>query len=187
MNPDFWKGKKVLVTGGCSFISSNLCDALADLGAHLRVIDDLSSGKRAYIEPLIKSAGLTLLEGDCRDIRLMREMCAGRDMVFHLAADHGGRGYVDTHNAACAMNFGLDSTVFRAAHERKVPKIVYASSGCVYPASATAEGREPKEEFYLGQRTWRVTPYDPDNLYGMVKLCGELTLRPWSGTGTSRP
>ena len=103
----------------------------------------------------------------------MREMCAGRDIIFHLAADHGGRGYVDTHNAACAMNFGLDSTVFRAAHERKVPKIVYASSGCIYPVGLQ---KDVKKELFLTE-DMAGPPYDSDNLYGYVKMMGELTLR----------
>jgi nucleoside-diphosphate-sugar epimerase len=55
------------------------------------------------------------------------------DVVFHLAADHGGRGYVDLHQAACATNLALDSMVFLACYRAQVEKAVYASSGCVYP------------------------------------------------------
>ena len=51
----FWKGKKVLVTGGTSFIGAPLTRKLAALGASVRVVDNLSSGKREYIDPLITS------------------------------------------------------------------------------------------------------------------------------------
>lgn len=55
----------------------------------------------------------------------------GTSVVFHLAADHGGRGYVDLRQAACAVNLMLDGMVFRACHRAKIDKAVYASSGCV--------------------------------------------------------
>ena len=57
----------------------------------------------------------------------------GIDTIFHLAADHGGRGYVDLHQAGPASNFFLDGLVFAEALKAKVRKVVFASSGCVYP------------------------------------------------------
>src|SRR5437879_10861180 len=57
----------------------------------------------------------------------------GVDTVFHLAADHGGRGYVDLHQAGPASNFFLDGMVFAEALRARVKKVVFASSGCVYP------------------------------------------------------
>ncbi|KKR63120.1 MAG: UDP-or dTTP-glucose 4-epimerase or 4-6-dehydratase, partial [Candidatus Woesebacteria bacterium GW2011_GWA1_40_45] len=51
-----WKGKRVLVTGGTSFIGSTLVDALIKKGAAVRIVDDLSSGKLENIENYLKSA-----------------------------------------------------------------------------------------------------------------------------------
>src|SRR4030065_742021 len=62
-----------------------------------------------------------------------RQATAGMDVVFHLAADHGGRGYVDLHQAGPASNFLLDGIVFWEALKAGVDKVVFASSGCVYP------------------------------------------------------
>lgn len=45
----------------------------------------------------------------------------------------GGHGYVDLHRAACATNLMLDGVVFRACCQVHADKVVYASSGCVYP------------------------------------------------------
>ena len=58
------------------------------------------------------------------------------EVVFHLAADHGGRGYIDSHQVECSTNMILDGQVFRNAQRNGVEKIVFASSGCVYPTSA---------------------------------------------------
>jgi len=93
--------------------------------------------------------------------------------VFHLAASHGGRGYVDLHQAACAANLALDGVVFKAAWEAGVEKFIYASSGCVYPNYLQ---RDVNKELYLKEKMVG-PPYDADNTYGWAKLMGELTLR----------
>jgi len=94
-------------------------------------------------------------------------------MVFHLAADHGGRGYVDLHQAGPASNLFLDGLVFWQARRAGVEKVVFASSGCVYPNFLQSN---PDEETYLTEDMVK-PPYDADNLYGWAKLMAELTLR----------
>jgi UDP-glucose 4-epimerase len=95
-------------------------------------------------------------------------------VVFHLAGDHGGRGYVDLNQAACATNLALDGTLFLACRAAGVEKVVYASSGCVYPNYAQTD---PDEEIYLREELADEPPYDADNMYGYAKLMGELSLR----------
>ena len=63
-----WKNRKTLVTGGASFIGSNLVNSLAARGAIVRVIDDLSSGKMENISDLIKSGKVEFVEGDLREM-----------------------------------------------------------------------------------------------------------------------
>jgi nucleoside-diphosphate-sugar epimerase len=123
-----WGNKKVLVTGGASFIGSHLVDALIRKGAQVRVVDSLSSGKLENIQE-------------------------------HLGADHGGRGYVDLHQAACATNLALDGVVFDACYKAGVEKVVYASSGCVYPNFLQTD---PDRELYLTEDLVK-PPYDADN------------------------
>jgi nucleoside-diphosphate-sugar epimerase len=168
-----WKDRAVLVTGGASFIGSNLVDALVERGARVRVVDDLSSGRLENIGAHIRSGAVEFVQGDLKDAAVARRAVAGESIVFHLAADHGGRGYVDLHQAACATNLLLDAVVFRACHGAKVDKVVYASSGCVYPNHLQTD---PEQVFYLTED--RVgPPYDADNMYGWAKLMGEMTLR----------
>jgi len=168
-----WKNRKVLVTGGTSFIGSALVDALAAKGARLRVVDDLSSGKLANVAGHVESGQAEFIEADLREPGVAERVVAGMSVVFHLAADHGGRGYVDLHQAACAMNLMLDGVVFRACHRAKVDKVVYASSGCVYPNHIQTN---PDQILYLTEDMVG-PPYDADNMYGWAKLMAEMTLQ----------
>lgn len=173
MEGDIWKNKKVLVTGGASFISSHLVDALLDRGANVRVVDDLTSGRLANIEGHLKAGRVTFIEADLREPGVARAAMNGIEVVFHLAADHGGRGYVDLHQAGPASNLFLDGLVFWEAVKAGVQKVVYASSGCVYPNYMQTD---PSKEIYLREEMVK-PPHDADNMYGWAKLMAELTLQ----------
>jgi UDP-glucose 4-epimerase len=168
-----WKRTKTLVTGGASFIGSALVDALLEHGAEVRVVDNFSSGRRENLVAPLKANAIELMEGDLLDDGVARKAVRGMHLVFHLAADHGGRGYVDLHQAACAANLGLDGLLFRACVKEKVEKVVYASSGCIYPNFLQSD---PKQILYLTEdKAGR--PYDADNMYGWAKLMAEMTLQ----------
>lgn len=172
--PEFaWKGRPVLVTGGCSFIGSHLVDALVDRGASVRVADDLSSGRLENISPWIESGTVEMLEVNLLDPTQAERAVDGMSVVFHLAANHGGRGYIDMHQANCSTNLALDGLMTRAAYRAGVDKFVFASSGCVYPEHIQ---RDPSEQLFLTEDLVK-PPYDADNLYGWAKLMSELTLQ----------
>jgi nucleoside-diphosphate-sugar epimerase len=168
-----WNNCDVLVTGGASFIGSSLVDALIERGAKVRIVDDLSSGKLQNIWRLVDEGAVEFIHADLRDPGVAQRALEGISVVFHLAADHGGRGYVDLHQAACAGNLMLDGMVFTACRNAPVDRIVYASSGCVYPNHLQTD---PKEILYLTEDKVG-PPYDADNLYGWSKLMAEMTLR----------
>jgi len=168
-----WSDRRVLVTGGASFIGSQLVEALVRRGACVRVVDDLSSGKLENIQARLDTGTVDFVRGDLREPGVARQIMQGMEIVFHLAADHGGRGYVDLHQAGPASNLFLDGLVFWEAHKAGVQKIVFASSGCVYPGFLQ---NEPDQELYLTEALVRA-PHDADNMYGWAKLMGELTLQ----------
>jgi nucleoside-diphosphate-sugar epimerase len=168
-----WKGRPVLVTGGASFIGSHLVDGLVERGAVVRVADDLSSGHLDNIQGHVDSGRVEFVRADLKEPGVAQKMVDGMATVFHLAADHGGRGYVDLHQAACATNMMLDGLVFDAAWRAKVEKIVFASSGCVYPTELQTD---PGQIVYLKEELVG-PPYDADKMYGWAKLMGEMTLR----------
>ena len=168
-----WQGESVLVTGGASFIGSHLVDALVLRGALVRVVDNLSSGSLDNIRPHLDAGQVELIQADLDTPSAAEPAVEGMAVVFHLAADHGGRGYVDLHQAACATNLALDGMLFRACRRAGVEKVVYASSGCVYPNHLQTD---PNEMLYLTEEMVG-PPYDADNLYGWAKLMGEMTLQ----------
>lgn len=171
-----WNNRNALITGGASFIGSHLVDALLERGATVRIVDDLSSGHLENIQTHLENGQVEFIKGDLREPGVAQQAVEGIDTVFHLAADHGGRGYVDLHQAACSTNLALDGILFMAARKAKVEKIVYASSGCVYPNFLQSN---PDEEVYLTEDVVK-PPYDADNLYGWAKLMAELTLKAYS-------
>jgi nucleoside-diphosphate-sugar epimerase len=169
-----WSGKRVLVTGGASFIGSHLIDRLVDLGAgQIRVVDDLSSGELANIQTHVDSGSVQLVRKDLLVPGVAEESTETIDVVFHLAAIHGGRGYVDLHQAECAKNLTLDGMLIKAAQQAGVEKFVFASSGCVYPNHIQ---QDVSEELYLTEDMVG-PPYDSDGMYGWAKLMGEKTLQ----------
>jgi nucleoside-diphosphate-sugar epimerase len=172
MTAEAWKGRPVLVTGGASFIGSHLVEELVRREAVVRVVDDLSTGRRENLGRALDSGRVELLRGDLRMPAVASAACTGMDVVFHLAADHGGRGYVDSFQAGPSANLCLDGTLFREAVRAGVAKVVFASSGCVYPNALQADSRR---ELYLTEDQVG-PPFDPDHMYGWAKLSAELTL-----------
>ena len=168
-----WNQRRVLVTGGASFIGSSLVDALVERGAKVRIVDNLSSGKLDNVRHHLEAGSVEFIEADLLEPGIATKVVKGMGIVFHLAADHGGRGYVDLHQAACATNLVLDGILFRACHQAGVEKVVYASSGCVYPNYLQTD---PNQVIYLTEDK-AGPPYDADNMYGWAKLMAEMTLR----------
>lgn len=143
----FWRNKRVLVTGGASFIGSHLVDTLiTERPSLIRVVDNLSSGKLENIQGHIDAGKVKFHKKDLLAPGVAQEMVKDINVIFHLAADHGGRGYVDLHQAACATNLALDGLVIKSAYEAGIEKFVFASSGCVYPDSLQTN---PDQTLYL--------------------------------------
>jgi UDP-glucose 4-epimerase len=144
-----------LVTGGAGFIGSHLCEALLARGDAVRVLDDLSTGRRENLPP-----NAMLIEGDVADPIAMRAALESVAGCFHLAAiasvERGVTDWLGTHRA----NLTGAITVFDAARTMRVP-VVYASSAAVYGDAATVPIAEASER-------------RPLSAYGADKLGCEL-------------
>lgn len=171
----FYAGRRVLITGGASFIGSHLAELLVAAGANVTVADDLSSGRLEHLNGI--AAQISFLRGDLRNAAFAQEAAAGQEFVFHLAASHGGRGYIETHPVECMNNMLLDHTVFAAACSAGAKKIVYASSACVYPTNLQSD---KASRLLLGESDANFEAPGKafaDGEYGWAKLMGELQLR----------
>jgi UDP-glucose 4-epimerase len=181
-----WNSKRVLVTGGASFIGSHLVDKLVSAGSDVIVADDFSSGKLENLEYNFRrksgkkmwlTDGLTVFQGDLKDRTFTQVVMQDIDIVFHLAALHGGRGYIHTHPADCCTNMLLDQLVFEEAHKMGVDRVCFASSACVYPSYLQDEVgssyllKEEDADTFVRDKAFA------DLEYGWAKLMGEMALR----------
>jgi nucleoside-diphosphate-sugar epimerase len=169
----FYRGKRVAITGGASFIGSNLVDFLVNFGAEITIIDDYSSGKK---ENLRQHSSLVFLDGDLRDRAFAFDSLKDAEIIFHLAAIHGGRGFIETFKRDMLANFAIDNHVFNAAVTNKAANIVHASSACAYPIDL----QESETELnllaeHLGSMEKSETCF-ADGVYGWTKLMGEYQL-----------
>ena len=169
-----WGSKRILVTGGASFIGSHLVELLLEKGAKtILVVDDLSSGRLDNLRDAKETGRVEFIKADLLASGVANAVVRDIDVVFHLAAIHGGRGYVDLHQAACARNLAMDGLAIHASYIAGVKKFVLASSVCVYPNYVQ---RDATKELYLTEEM-AGPPFDADNLYGWAKLMAEMTLK----------
>lgn len=167
-----WVGESVLVTGGASFIGSHLVEDLVAEGANVRVADDFSSGKTENLEAVEDEIGI--LSGNLKHWDFADKATSDVDTVFHLAADHGGRGYISQYPANCATNMALDNIVYETAAKNGVGRICYASSACTYPTDIQQERQRLSEDMVSFEE--RGGAY-ADEVYGWAKLMGERSLQ----------
>ena len=93
----YWKNKKVLVTGGAGFIGSKVVSKLIDLGANVRVVDDLSKGEAFNLPKVIDK--MEFIQGDLLNAKFAARCMEGIEICFHLAARIGGIGYFHKYPA----------------------------------------------------------------------------------------
>jgi nucleoside-diphosphate-sugar epimerase len=165
----FWQKRKVVVTGGAGFIGSNLATRLVELGARVRVVDNLERGILKNLARCIDS--IEFLQMDLTNKQACREACNGTDVVFHLASKVGGISYYLKRPAeVMSQNILMDVLMWQAAKECGVSHYLYASSAHVYPEELQTSPEAPlmKEEDAL--------PAHPALSYGWAKLIGEKLL-----------
>tara|TARA_B100001123_G_C15323378_1_gene1028663 strand:- start:1245 stop:2294 length:1050 start_codon:yes stop_codon:yes gene_type:complete len=174
---NFWNETNVLVTGGASFIGSHLVDKLVYLGSKVTVVDNLSSGTLENLDQ--SKEKITFLNQDLEYISKsdLDKIFRDQEIVFHLAAVHGGRGYITTHPADVSSNYSIDHHVFEGCNDSNVKNLVFASTACVYP---TKLQDTIGSDYKLKEQD--ADPTDLDKLmsadieYGWEKLMSEMQL-----------
>jgi len=171
----FYDKKIIAVTGGASFIGSHLTERLVSLGAHVIVADDLSSGRLENLAAVLPR--ISFLRTNLRDPGAAEAALAGASVVFHLAAAHGGRGYIESRPVECLGNMALDHRVFSAAVNANVNKIIFASSACVYPVQLQASAAERFLLKEIDAGFAEPGKAYADGAYGWAKLMSEFQLQ----------
>lgn len=150
---------RALVTGAGGFIGYHMTSYLQEKGDYwVRGVDI----KRPRFEETDADEFLKL---DLRRRENCREAVDGVDVVYHLAADMGGIGYITSEHADVALNSAqINTHMLEAAHGAEVDRFFFSSSACVYPQHRQdeAEVTALKEE--------DAVPADPERGYGWEKL-----------------
>jgi|TARA_B110000263_G_scaffold143742_1_gene124713 nucleoside-diphosphate-sugar epimerase len=150
-----------LVTGGAGFIGSHICEELVSRGDRVRVVDDLSTGRRENLDHL---EGVELIIGDVADPKTADGAVAGVDYVVHLAAIPSVPRSIKDPLSSNHANVAGTVSVLVAAQRHGIKRLVFASSSAVYGDSALL----PKHEDM---------PTQPLSPYALQKLTGEGYLR----------
>lgn len=162
---------KTVVTGGAGFIGSHLVKRLLGEGRDVVVADDFSRGSVRNLLDLRINRECPRI--DLRDYGLALKVVEGADVVYHLAARVGSVEYLHggelAELRALQDNLVIDVNVFRACIERRVKKVIYASSVSVYPISSQQKLGAVFSEDDLSY-------YSPEGGYGWAKLLGEIQL-----------
>ncbi len=134
MDRNFWKDKKILVTGGRGFVGSHVVKNL---------IEKRGVPQENIVVPRSKVH-------DLKNYEDAKKVLKGIDIVLHLAADVGGIAYSSTHPASQMRNCLLiDVNMFEAASNEKVEKFVCVSSAVAYPVNASSPLKE--EDLFIGE------------------------------------
>jgi UDP-glucose 4-epimerase len=159
------KGSVCLVTGGAGTIGSTIVDQLVAAGAaEIRVLDNFVRGRKDNLADALTSDTVQLVEGDIRDVDLLRDVTTGADLVFHQAAI---RITQCAEEPRLALEVLADGTfnVFEAAVAAKVRKVIAASSASVYGLATGFPTTEHEP------------PWANDTFYGAAKVFNEGMLR----------
>lgn len=119
-----------LVTGGAGFIGSSIVEALVKRAEQVKVLDNFVSGKRENLFSVLDK--IELIEGDIRDLSLLRKATQGVDYILHQAALRSVPKSVGDPISYNEVNVSGTLNVLLAAKENRVKRVVFASSSSVY-------------------------------------------------------
>lgn len=156
---------KYLVTGAAGFIGSNIVHYLVASGDQVRGVDNLSHSRPENIADIRNK--FDFRQADVTDLQAMRSACQGMDYVLHQGAVGSVPRSIDDPIGTNNANVGGTITLFQAAREKGIKRVVYASSSSVYGDTPTLPKRENM-------------PADPISPYAVSKYAGELYAQTFS-------
>lgn len=153
-----YKNTEVLVTGGAGFIGSQLVKALVKAGAHVTVLDDLSTGSLDNLDSVLNA--ITFVKGSIVDYSSCLKATTSKKIVFHMAAIASVTICAEQPNLCHATNIEGTRTLLQASTINGVQKFIFSSSSAVY-------GNTEKI-------CTEISLTSPTSEYGYSKLMGEI-------------
>jgi UDP-glucose 4-epimerase len=157
---EFFDNSHVLVTGGAGFIGSHIVDRMIELGAKVKVLDDMSSGSIGNVSRWKDNPSFELINGDIRNPDIVKEAVRGISIVFHQAAKVSVPFSIENPTLVADVNAMGTVVLLDECRKADVEKVVVASSSSVYGETPIL----PKIESMM------TNPISP---YGVSKLAAE--------------
>ncbi|MFH1424482.1 MAG: NAD-dependent epimerase/dehydratase family protein [archaeon] len=158
---------EVLLTGGAGFVGSHIVDRLIADGCSVTVYDTLKSTGDFFIKQHKDNPNFQLVEADILDLDSLKKALAGKDFVFHLAANADVRGGITNTKVDLEQNTIGTYNVLEAMRANDVKGLSFASSSAIYGDAEVF----PTPETYAPTQT---------SLYGASKLAGEAMVEAFS-------
>src|SRR5262249_3657784 len=121
--------EKIVVCGGGGFIGGHLVADLLRQGKEVRSVDVKPFSEWFQMFPEAEN-----LEFDLRDKENCERAVANADLVYNLASDMGGMGFIENNKALCMLSVLVNTHLLMAAKDAGAKRFFYASSACVYAA-----------------------------------------------------
>jgi UDP-glucose 4-epimerase len=153
----------ILVTGGAGFIGSHLVDSLLPQNK-VAVLDNFSSGRREHIAHHLKDPNFRLIEADILNPEALEKAVAGKDIVFHLAANPDVKLGASDTSSHLNKNIVATYNLLEAMRRTRVKRIAFTSTSTVYGEAQVM----PTPEDY--------GPLIPISFYGASKLSCEAMI-----------
>jgi len=154
-------GSKFLITGGAGLMGSHITDRLLEKGAsEIILLDNFVRGSMHNLNDALKDPRVRLVKGDIRDLDLLMSLADGVDGMFHMAALRIKACVENPREGMEVMLVGMHN-VLQTMVEKKVTKLVYASSASIYGLADSFPITEAHH------------PYNNRTYYGAAKIAGE--------------
>ena len=159
--------KRVAVCGGGGFIGGHLVKSLLAQGINVVRSVDIKPRAEWYQE----SAGIENLVLDLQERAACDQAVQNVDVVFNLAADMGGMGFIENNKALCMLSVLINTHLLLASRAARIERFFFSSSACVY------NGDKQKDEHVVALKEEDAYPALPEDGYGWEKLFSERMCR----------